>query len=95
MKRFYTLTLAIAIVFTFIVSGSQLVFAQANTITGGPLAEDMLLEDPEPNGTILEKIAVTRLGLPSGMDPMATTKTTAPSKFPLRWTSLRKAAAAN
>ena len=49
MKRFYTLTLAIAIVFTFIVSGSQLVFAQANAITGGPLAEDMLLEDPEPN----------------------------------------------
>ena len=50
MKRFYTLTLAIAIVFTFIVSGSQLVFAQANAITGGPLAEDLLLEDPEPNG---------------------------------------------
>lgn len=49
MKRFYTFTLAIAIVFTFIVSGSQLVFAQANAITGGPLAEDMLLEDPEPN----------------------------------------------
>ena len=49
MKRFYTFTLATAIVFTFIVSGSQLVFAQANAITGGPLAEDMLLEDPEPN----------------------------------------------
>ena len=49
MKRFYTLTLALAIVFTLVVSGSQLVFAQANAITGGPLAEDMLLEDPEPN----------------------------------------------
>ena len=55
MKRFYTLTLAIAIVFTFIVSGSQLVFAQANTITGGPLAEDMLLEDPEPNADNLRE----------------------------------------
>ena len=49
MKRFYTFTLAIAIVFTLIVSGSQLVFAQANAITGGPLADDLLLEDPEPN----------------------------------------------
>ena len=49
MKRFYTFTLALAIVFTLVVSGSQLVFAQANAITGGPLAEDMLLEDPEPN----------------------------------------------
>ena len=55
MKRFYTLTLAIAIVFTFIVSGSQLVFAQANAITGGPLAEDLLLEDPEPNGDNLRQ----------------------------------------
>ena len=49
MKRFYTLTLALAIVFTLIVSGSQLVFAQANAISGGPLGEDALLEDPEPN----------------------------------------------
>ena len=49
MKRFYTFTLALAIVFTLIVSGSQLVFAQANAITGGPLGEDQLLEDPEPN----------------------------------------------
>lgn len=55
MKRFYTLTLALAIVFTFIVSGSQLVFAQANAITGGPLAEDLLLEDPEPNGDNLRQ----------------------------------------
>ena len=55
MKRFYTFTLAIAIVFTLIVSGSQLVFAQANAITGGPLAEDMLLEDPEPNGDNLRQ----------------------------------------
>ena len=55
MKRFDTFALAIAIVFTFIVSGSQLVFAQANAITGGPLAEDMLLEDPEPNGDNLRQ----------------------------------------
>ena len=55
MKRFDTFTLAIAIVFTLIVSGSQLVFAQANAITGGPLAEDMLLEDPEPNGDNLRQ----------------------------------------
>ena len=55
MKRFYTFTLAIAIVFTLIMSGSQLVFAQANAITGGPLTEDMLLEDPEPNGDNLRQ----------------------------------------
>ena len=55
MKRFDTFTLAIAIVFTLIMSGSQLVFAQANAITGGPLAEDMLLEDPEPNGDNLRQ----------------------------------------
>ena len=55
MKRFYTFTLAIAIVFTLIVSGSQLVFAQANAISGGPLGEDALLEDPDPNGDALRQ----------------------------------------
>ena len=55
MKRFYTLTLAIAIVFTLIVSGSQLVFAQANAISGGPLTEDQLLADPDPNDDALRE----------------------------------------
>ena len=48
MKRFYTLTLAIAIVFTFIVSGSQLVFAQHEVnITGGPIPEADWLEEAD------------------------------------------------
>ena len=55
MKRFDTFTLAIAIVFTLIISGSQLVFAQANAITGGPLTEDQLLENPDPNTEALEQ----------------------------------------
>jgi hypothetical protein len=54
MKRFYTFTLAIAIVFTLAISSSHHVFA-AGLITGGPLAEDMLLEDPEPNGDDLRE----------------------------------------
>ena len=54
MKRFYTLTLAIAIMFTLIVSGSHHVFA-ADLIQGGPLAEDQLLEDPDPNGDDLRE----------------------------------------
>ena len=48
MKRLNTFTLAIVIVFTLIVSGSQLVFAQANAISGGPLAEADLLEESRP-----------------------------------------------
>ncbi|MDE0468063.1 MAG: hypothetical protein OYL97_13500 [Candidatus Poribacteria bacterium] len=54
MKRFYTLTLAIAIMFTLIVSGSHHVFA-ADLIQGGPLAEDQLLADPDPNGDDLRE----------------------------------------
>ena len=54
MKRFYTLTLAIAIMFTFVVSGSHHVFA-ADLIQGGPLAEDQLLEDPDPNDDSLRE----------------------------------------
>ena len=54
MKRFYTFTLALAIVFTLIVSGSHYVFA-AGLIQGGPLADDALLEDPEPNGDDLRE----------------------------------------
>ena len=55
MKRFDTFTLAIAIVFTLIISGSHHVFAQANLIEGGPLAEDVLLEDPDPNTDALRE----------------------------------------
>lgn len=54
MKRFYTLALAIAIMFTLVVSGSHHVFA-ADLIQGGPLAEDALLEDPDPNGDDLRE----------------------------------------
>ena len=54
MKRFDTFALAIAIVFTLIISGSHHVFA-ADLLTGGPLAEDMLLEDPDPNGDDLRE----------------------------------------
>lgn len=54
MKRFDTFALAIAIVFTLIVSGSHHVFA-ADLIQGGPLADDMLLEDPDPNGDDLRE----------------------------------------
>ncbi|MDD9975345.1 MAG: hypothetical protein OXU27_15135 [Candidatus Poribacteria bacterium] len=54
MKRFYTLTLAIVIMFTLIVSGSHHVFA-ADLIQGGPLAEDQLLADPDPNGDDLRE----------------------------------------
>lgn len=55
MKRFYTFTLAIAIVFTLMISGSHQVFAQANLIEGGPLAEDLLLADPDPNTDALRE----------------------------------------
>ena len=54
MKRFDTLTVAIAIMFTLIISGSHHVFA-ADLIQGGPLAEDALLEDPDPNGDDLRE----------------------------------------
>lgn len=54
MKRFYTFTLAIAIVFTLAISSSHHVFA-AGLIEGGPLAEDALLEDPDPNGDDLRE----------------------------------------
>ena len=48
MKKFSILTLAIAIVFTLVISGAHHVFA-ANLIQGGPIAEDALLENPDPN----------------------------------------------
>ena len=54
MKRLDAFTLAIAIVFTLVISGSHHVFA-ADLIQGGPLAEDALLEDPDPNGDDLRE----------------------------------------
>ena len=48
MKKFGIFTLAIAVVFILAISGAHHVFA-ANLIQGGPLAEDALLEDPDPN----------------------------------------------
>ena len=92
MKRFDTFALALAIVFTLIISGSHHVFA-ADLITGGPLAEDMPLRRSRSERRRSEgRRAMTRRGLHCGMDPTATTKTTGPSKFPARWTSSKKAA---
>ena len=52
MKKFGIFTLAI--VFALVISGSHHVFA-AGLIQGGPLAEDALLEDPDPNGDDLRE----------------------------------------
>ncbi len=49
MNKFSVFSLAIAIVFALSMSFSHFAFAQANAIVGGPLAEDQLLEDPDPN----------------------------------------------
>ena len=54
MKRFDTLALAIALIFALSMSFSHSAFA-AGLIQGGPLAEDMLLEDPDPNGDNLRE----------------------------------------
>ena len=50
MKSFYQFTFAMTIVFALIVGISHLAFAQANDIEGGPLKDDELLTNPEPNG---------------------------------------------
>ena len=52
MKKIGIFTLAI--VFTFVISASHNVFA-ADLIQGGPLAEDALLEDPDPNDDSLRE----------------------------------------
>ena len=48
MKKFSIFTLAIAIAFTLVISGTHQVFA-AGLIQGGPLAEDAHLDNPDPN----------------------------------------------
>ena len=55
MRRLNTFTLAIAIIFALSMSFSQFAFSQANLIQGGPLAEDVLLEDPDPNTDALRE----------------------------------------
>ena len=55
MKRLDTFALAIAIIFAVSLSFSHFAFSQANLIQGGPLAEDVLLEDPEPNDDALRE----------------------------------------
>ena len=55
MKKFYTLILATAIIFALGMCLSHYAFAQANLIQGGPLAEDQLLEDPDPNTDALRE----------------------------------------
>ena len=49
MKSFYQLTLAIASVLLLVIGTSHSALAQANDIKGGPLKEDELLKDPDPN----------------------------------------------
>ena len=55
MKIFCQFTLTTAIIFVLVVSISHLAFAQANDIDGGPLAENELLKDPDPNGDNLRE----------------------------------------
>ena len=50
MKSIYWLTIAIAVVFALVIGTSQSAFAQANDIEGGPLKDNELLKDPDPNG---------------------------------------------
>ena len=50
MKSVYWLTVVIAAVFALVIGTSQSAFAQANDIDDGPLKENELLKDPEPNG---------------------------------------------
>ena len=55
MKSIYSLTIAIVVVFALVTGTSQSVFAQANDIEGGPLKDDELLTDPNPNGDNLRE----------------------------------------
>ena len=55
MKSIYWLTGTIAVVFALVIGTSQSVFAQANDIEGGPLKDDELLTDPNPNGDNLRE----------------------------------------
>ncbi|MDE0399210.1 MAG: hypothetical protein OXL96_15550 [Candidatus Poribacteria bacterium] len=50
MKIFYQLTFAITMIFLMVIGTSPSAFAQANDIEGGPLKDDELLKDPDPNG---------------------------------------------
>ena len=50
MKIFYYLTFTITTVFLLVIGTSPAAFAQANDIEGGPLKDDELLKDPDPNG---------------------------------------------
>ena len=50
MKIFYHLTFTITMIFLLVIGTSPSAFAQANDIEGGPLKDDELLKDPDPNG---------------------------------------------
>ena len=54
MKKFSIFTLAIAIAFTLVISGTHQVFA-AGLIQGGPLAEEAHLDNPDPNDDSLRE----------------------------------------
>ena len=49
MKSFYQLIVVIATVLFLVIGTSDSAFAQANDIKGGPLKENELLKDPDPN----------------------------------------------
>ena len=50
MKSFYQLTVVLATVLLLVIGTSSPAFAQANDIDDGPLKENELLKDPDPNG---------------------------------------------
>ena len=49
MKSFYQVIVAIAAVLLFVIGTSHSVFAQANDIEGGPLKDNELMANPNPN----------------------------------------------
>ena len=55
MKSVYWLTVTIAVVFALAIGTSQSAFAQANNIEDGPLKDDKLRTDPDPNGDNLRE----------------------------------------
>ena len=50
MKSFYQLVVVIATVLLLVIGTSHSVFAQANDIDDGPLKDDELMANPDPNG---------------------------------------------
>ena len=55
MKSIYWVTVVITAVLLLVIGTSQSAFAQANDIDDGPLKENELLKDPDPNGDNLRE----------------------------------------